>query len=124
MEMAEGWGEGMGRDEQGRSRWIDAGAFHRRLYGDSPPATGARAFDRGRPQAQKPSEEPCPLAAWPEVPTRYVLGTEDRCIAPEWARRACAGRLGSDPIEISSSHTPMESRPELLASILVSTEEG
>jgi pimeloyl-ACP methyl ester carboxylesterase len=122
MEMAEGWGEGMERDEQGRSRWTDPGLFHRRLYPDCSPETAARAFERARPQSQTPSEEPCPLGSWPDVPTRYVLAAEDRCISPEWARRACPERLGVEPIEISSSHSAMVSRPELVASILVSTQ--
>ena len=38
---------------------------------------------------------------------------------PGWSRRSARTRLGVEPIELPGSHSPMLSRPELLAETLV-----
>ncbi|MFZ0800072.1 MAG: alpha/beta fold hydrolase [Terriglobales bacterium] len=62
--------------------------------------------------------EICPLDAWPDVPSSYVLCRLDRTLNPNWWRGACRERLGSDPIEIDSGHCPHVSRPAELAGLL------
>jgi pimeloyl-ACP methyl ester carboxylesterase len=58
-----------------------------------------------------------------EIPSTYVVATEDRTIRPEWQRRMASERLGVDPIEIASGHCPNVSQPDRLAEILADVAE-
>lgn len=82
---------------------------------DVPPDLAAEALARSRRQSETPMREPCPLPAWPEVPTRYLLGRQDRFFPPSWTRRMVRSRLGITPDEMDSGHTPALSRPKELA---------
>ena len=64
-------------------------------------------------------EEITPLTAWPSVQSSYVLGTHDRIVNQEWARQVVPERLGIEPREVDTGHCPQNSRPELLAEILL-----
>ena len=85
------------------------------FYNDVPREVAEEAMRHARPQADRPGMEPWPLDAWPEVPTRYLLCTEDRCFPAEWMRGVVEDRLGITPDEIESGHTPALSRPSELA---------
>jgi pimeloyl-ACP methyl ester carboxylesterase len=75
-----------------------------------------------RREREHPSEasmaSPWPLAAWPQVPTKFVLGTEDRFFPPHFFRRLVADRLKITPDEIQSGHCVALSRPKELADLL------
>src|SRR5262245_19414135 len=43
------------------------------FYHDVEPTLAVEALAKGRRQSETPSKEPWPLAAWPDVPTRYLL---------------------------------------------------
>jgi pimeloyl-ACP methyl ester carboxylesterase len=64
-------------------------------------------------------DEVTPLAAWPDIPSTYVLGTRDRIINQAWARLAAPTRLGCPPVELDSGHCPQNSQPEMVAQLLV-----
>jgi len=53
-----------------------------------------------------------------EIPSTYILATEDRTILPGWQRRLARERLGVEPIEIASGHCPNVSQPDRLAELL------
>ena len=104
-----GHGAGAGRDLLGvggqyRLRGFREGDPIEIFMHDVPPDLAAEAMTRGRDQSGTPLTEPWPLDAWPDVPTRYVLGTEDRCFPPEFTRRMVRERLGIPPDEIETSH--------------------
>ena len=84
------------------------------FYHDVPPHLAAEAMSRGRTQSSTPWQEPWPLAAWPDVPTRYLLCRNDRLFPPSWVRRVVQSRLGITPDEIDSGHCPALSRPREL----------
>jgi pimeloyl-ACP methyl ester carboxylesterase len=85
------------------------------FYHDVPPALAEEALGRGRAQAEAPWAEPYPLAAWPDVPTRYLLCRDDRLFPAAWSRRVVRERLGLAPDEIAGGHCPALSRPTELA---------
>lgn len=85
------------------------------FYGDVPDHVVREAMKHGRRQSDAPGEEPWPLAAWPDVPTRYLLCREDRMFPAEWMRDVVRGRLGIEPDGIDSGHCPALSRPRELA---------
>jgi hypothetical protein len=84
------------------------------FYQDVDPALAAEALAKGRRQSETPGKEPWPLAAWPDVLTRYVLCRNDRIFPAEWVRRVVRDRLGIIPDEIDSGHTPALSHPSEL----------
>jgi pimeloyl-ACP methyl ester carboxylesterase len=57
-------------------------------------------------------------AAWEEIPSWYVVATEDRIIPPE-AERAMAERAGSEVVEIESSHVVMMSHPAAVTRLIL-----
>jgi pimeloyl-ACP methyl ester carboxylesterase len=88
------------------------------FYQDVPPALAREAMARSRPQSATPGKQPWPLAAWPKVPTRFLLCRKDRFFSATWLRRVVRDRLDITPDEIDSGHTPALSRPKELAARL------
>jgi hypothetical protein len=112
-----GFGASMERDELGRSYWPDlAAAAHDLQY---PPEAAALAA-RLRPQARKPSIEPSPLVALPEVDSAFLMCTDDYAVPPDFQRRMARDELGVEPIELQSGHSPMLAVPRELADALES----
>jgi pimeloyl-ACP methyl ester carboxylesterase len=88
------------------------------FYHDVPRALAEEAMARGRDQSSTPGSQPWPLEAWPDVPTRFVLCTEDRFFPPDLMRRVVAERLAVTPEEIAAGHCVALSRPWALADLL------
>ena len=89
-----------------------------RFLHDVPPELAAEALAAGRDQAGTPMQEPWPLGAWPDVPTRYILGQNDRLFPAAWVRNVVKDRLGIEPDEIASGHCVPLSRPQELVELL------
>jgi pimeloyl-ACP methyl ester carboxylesterase len=70
-----------------------------------------------RPQGWAAMTQPWPGGSLPDVPTTYVLCTEDTILPPP-RQRVMAARLGVEPIEIASDHAVFTLRPHELAAIL------
>jgi hypothetical protein len=94
-------------------------AQHDLFYHDVPPALAEQARSKARAQSATPGHSTWPLDAWPDVPTRFVLCTEDRFFPLEFMHRVVADRLGITPDEIVSGHCAALSRPRELADMLV-----
>ena len=88
------------------------------IYHDVPPVLAEQARRNARDQSDTPGHAPWPLEAWPAVPTRFVLCTEDRLFPPEFMCRVVADRLGIVPDEIAAGHAVALSRPQELAARL------
>jgi pimeloyl-ACP methyl ester carboxylesterase len=82
---------------------------------DVPADLAAEALKRVRDQSETAGKKPWPLAAWPDVPTRFLLCRDDRFFPADWMRRVVKERLGMSPDEIDGSHCIALSRPEELA---------
>jgi pimeloyl-ACP methyl ester carboxylesterase len=87
-------------------------------YHDVPRALAEEALSKERSESTTAYNDPWPLDAWPAVPTRFVLCTEDRFFPPDFMRRVVAERLGIVPDEIASGHTVALSHPAELADLL------
>jgi pimeloyl-ACP methyl ester carboxylesterase len=89
------------------------------FYHDVPRQLAAEAISKERNHPSQASmDAPWPLDAWPEVPTRFVLCTEDRFFPPDFFRRLVAERLNIVPDEIAAGHCVALSRPKELAELL------
>jgi len=86
---------------------------------DVPRPLAEEALRRERAHPCGHLEEPWPLPALPDVPTHFVLGTEDRFFPEALLRRLVAERLpGVTPDELPTGHCPALSRPAELARLL------
>jgi Alpha/beta hydrolase family len=88
------------------------------FYHDVLPDLAYEAMRHGRRQSDKPGRDPWPLAAWPDLQTRFVLGCNDRFFPAAWLRRVVVDRLGIVADEIDSGHCPALSRPRELTARL------
>jgi pimeloyl-ACP methyl ester carboxylesterase len=107
--------------EEPRERYDDTVAL---FYQDVPADLAAEALRRERPQSEARMGEPSPLAAWPPVPTRVLIGRDDRLFPSRYLRRLARDRLGVTPDEIDGGHTPALSRPHELADRLEAYAAG
>src|SRR5262245_20218965 len=90
------------------------------FFHDVPDDVTAQAMVRGeRAQSGTPFEKPWPLAAWPDVPTRFLLCRDDRFFPAPFMRRVVGARLGIVPDEMDGGHLPALARPEELADRLL-----
>jgi pimeloyl-ACP methyl ester carboxylesterase len=88
------------------------------FYHDVPRDLAEQALSKGRSESATAYDDPWPLDAWPAVPTRFVLCTEDRFFPAGFMRRVVAERLGIVPEEIAAGHCVALSRPHDLADLL------
>lgn len=78
---------------------------------DVPAEVLAESAEHVRSQSGTPFEKPWPLAAWPDVPTRFLLCRDDRFFPAEFMRRVVKERLGFEPDEIDGGHLPALAHP-------------
>jgi pimeloyl-ACP methyl ester carboxylesterase len=114
-ERGEDWSVGTGLDKAARQRPAGDDSEEAIFYHDVPPELAAEAMRRSRAQASTPAQEPWPLDAWPEVPTKFLLCRDDRVFPADWMRRVVRERLGIVADEIDGGHCPALARPRELA---------
>jgi pimeloyl-ACP methyl ester carboxylesterase len=89
------------------------------FFHDVPAGVTVEAMANGAPvQSSTPFILPWPLKAWPDVPTRFLQGSDDRFFPVEFQRRVARDRLGITIDEMPGGHLVALSQPELLASHL------
>jgi pimeloyl-ACP methyl ester carboxylesterase len=121
-ETGEAWWSNTGQGDAMRDHLIGLGLppedaedddvvyFH-----DVPAEVREEAFGHGEPQQSwTPMTEPWPLDAWPDVPTRVLVGRDDRLFPAAFQRRVARERLGVEVDEIAGGHLLALSEPELL----------
>ncbi|WIY04118.1 alpha/beta hydrolase [Amycolatopsis mongoliensis] len=74
---------------------------------------------RGRDQVSKEWDEPWPLPAHPDVPTRVLLCRDDRFFVPDFQRKVARERLGIEADEVDGPHCAPLSHPAQIADRLV-----
>lgn len=91
------------------------------FYHDVPRDLAEEAMSKEREESGTAYNQPWPLKAWPAVPTRFIVCTEDRFFPSTFMRRVVSERLGIVPDEIAASHGVALSRPRELARLLASS---
>jgi pimeloyl-ACP methyl ester carboxylesterase len=120
--------------ETGHAWWTESGLPRFRaepadmtetFFHDVPPEVTAQAFARGEPpQSSRPFDDPWPLPAWPDVPTRVLAGRDDRFFPLAFQQHLARTRLGLDVDEIPGGHLVALSRPDALAERLAGYARG
>ena len=90
------------------------------FYHDVDPALAAEALAKGRGQSDATGGEVWPLPAWPDVPTHFIVCSNDRFFPADWLRNLARDRLGIEPDELDSGHTPALSHPTELVDLMES----
>jgi pimeloyl-ACP methyl ester carboxylesterase len=85
------------------------------FYNGVPAEVVTEAAAHSRDQVSAEWDEPWPLDAWPDVPTKVLIGREDQFFLADFQRRVAADRLGVVPDEIDGGHSVALSHPGLLA---------
>jgi pimeloyl-ACP methyl ester carboxylesterase len=94
------------------------------FYGTCDPGDAAWAFARLQPQNSTSLwDRPYPLTELPPGPRVAVAGAYDQAITPTYLRSVCRTRLGVDPVEIDTDHSPFLSAPAILADLLESVAD-
>jgi len=76
-----------------------------------------------RPAALAALVEPSGPPAWKNLPSWYMIATEDRVIPPA-AERIMAERAGATISEVSSSHVAMITHPDEVAAMFVAADQA
>jgi pimeloyl-ACP methyl ester carboxylesterase len=84
-------------------------------FHDVPADVTAAAMQQPFAQSGRPLADPWPLSAWPDVPTKVVVGRDDRVFPAEFQRRIAAVRLGLTVDEVPGGHLMALARPVELA---------
>jgi pimeloyl-ACP methyl ester carboxylesterase len=91
------------------------------FFHDVPVDVREEAFSQPEPpQSDTPFGQPWPLRGWPDVPTRVVVGSDDRLFPLEFQRRLVRERLGLDVDVLPGGHLMALSRPRELTERLLS----
>jgi pimeloyl-ACP methyl ester carboxylesterase len=85
------------------------------FYNGVPADLITASYANARGQSSTKGDEPTPLKAWPDVPTRFLVCRDDHFMPPEFARAQVRDRLGITPDEIDGGHMIALSRPRELA---------
>lgn len=90
-------------------------------YNGIPRSLAEEALRRGgRGESSVVWDTPWPLETWPDVPTRFILCTDDRFFPAAFMRRLAQDRLGIVPDEVPGCHCAALSHPGELSDRLVS----
>jgi len=116
-----GQGEARRAQEAAEGRDPDAPFDERSaFFHDVADAIADEAYARPQQdQADKPFEEPFPLDAWPDVPTRVLLGRRDRLFPYDFLAAMTRDRLGIEPDALDAGHLACLARPRETADWLL-----
>jgi pimeloyl-ACP methyl ester carboxylesterase len=104
---------------------VDPASFIDVFCADAPAELAATAAAALRPDPLAPLGTPIAITAerWGTVPRTYISTTNDRCVSPG-SQQEMIDATGADKVvSIETSHLAMLSRPEELASLIVSLTE-
>jgi pimeloyl-ACP methyl ester carboxylesterase len=97
--------------------FLDREKFAASFAGDVPPGQAAFMADSQVPWGVEALQGAVTRPAWRDLPSWYLLTTEDRMIPPA-AQQAMSTRAGSSVTEVAASHSVYVSQPQAVASII------
>ena len=90
-------------------------------YNGVPPSLAEEALRRGgRGESSTVWDTSCPLDAWPDMPTKFILCKDDHFFPADFMRRLALERLGIVADEIPGCHCVALSHPKELSELLIS----
>lgn len=86
---------------------------------DVPADVAAAGEAHNFPEADIAFGQPCAIERWPDVPTRVLVGRDDRFFPLDFQRRVARDRLGTDIDVVPGGHLVALSHPAELTSQLI-----
>lgn len=99
--------------------FIDREKFHSVFAGDLPEAEASLLAATQKPLAAPIFGEAVKAAAWKNIPSWYVVSTQDNAINPD-LERFMAKRMDAKTTEIKASHVSFISNPSQIAKVIES----
>jgi pimeloyl-ACP methyl ester carboxylesterase len=126
-ETAGEWWTNTGQGEAKRINDISQGRdpdaefdMNETFFHDVPADVTAEAFAAEEPQqSDTPFGSPSLLDGWPEVPTKVIIGRDDRLFPVDFQRRVAQDRLAITPDVLSGGHLIALAHPDELAARLL-----
>jgi pimeloyl-ACP methyl ester carboxylesterase len=103
--------------DRGGFLWLDRAKLRDVFAGDVPEAETRVMAATQKPIHASAFEATLTAAAWRQVPSWFLVATEDRSISPELLR-LYARRAGGVTVEVASSHVPFLSHPAEVARLI------
>jgi pimeloyl-ACP methyl ester carboxylesterase len=97
--------------------FLDREKFAASFAADVPPGQAAFMADSQVPWGVEALQGAVTTPAWRNLPSWYLLTTEDRMIPPA-AQHAMSTRAGSSVTEVAASHSVYVSQPQAVASLI------
>lgn len=124
-ERAGDWWEHVGYDEAVRAQAARDGGLtgnadpYVAFYNGVPRDVAQEAMSRSRGQSARSMEDPWPLDAHPDLPTRFLLLRDDHFFPADLLRHVAQERLGVEAEEVPGGHCAMLSHPREIADALL-----
>ena len=103
--------------------YIDRSKFEEVFAADVPDRTRSIMNASQKPVHSSTFAQQYEVAAWKEIPSWYLVATEDQAINPE-LQRMFAERMNATTDEVTSSHVPFASQPEAVVTIIKKAAEA
>lgn len=103
--------------------YIDRSKFEEVFAADVPDRTRSIMNASQKPVHSSTFAQQYEVAAWKEIPSWYLVATEDQAINPE-LQRMFAQRMNATTDEVTSSHVPFASQPEAVVAIIKKAAEA
>jgi pimeloyl-ACP methyl ester carboxylesterase len=103
--------------------YIDPAKFHAVFAADLPEHETRVFAATQKPLHSSAFGASVPEAAWRTIPSWYLVCSEDKAINPD-LERFFAGRINATTKEITSSHVPFLSHPQVVADLIVEAANG
>jgi pimeloyl-ACP methyl ester carboxylesterase len=104
-------------DEQGFA-WLPQDDFVNHFAADVDPVQANVMYAVQQPLAASALGETMGVPAWRNMPSWYLVATNDEAIPPD-VQRLFAGRMGATVVEVESSHVAMVSHPDEVAALII-----
>jgi len=100
------------------SLWLNVEAFRAAVAPDASLSETALMAATQKPISLTCLGEPMGKPAWKEKPSWFLIAEKDRMVSPE-TQRFTAGRMKSKIISLPVDHTPLASKPDAVAELII-----
>jgi pimeloyl-ACP methyl ester carboxylesterase len=97
--------------------WLNVEAFRAAVAPDASQSETALMAATQKPISVTCLGEPMGKPAWKEKPSWFLIAEKDRMVSPE-TQRFTAGRMKSKIVSLPVDHTPLASRPDVVAELI------
>ncbi|MEN0128087.1 MAG: alpha/beta hydrolase [Brevundimonas sp.] len=103
--------------------WLPEEDFVQHFAADIDPLKAKVLYAAQQPISLSTFEDVMGVPAWRDLPSWYLVATQDEAIPPD-AERSFAARMGAQTVEIASGHVAMVSHPDEVVALVEAAVAG